>query len=154
MRAMGALCHHGMIAHVFNRDLAESLIATRKPVVNVSGVLPDLPLPRVGVDHVAVGRLAACHLLDRGFRHFGFVGYPDHAFSVGRETGFRTTVEEQAAGSTPIISAIPSIETPPVSGSGTIISCAGWLAYPSRLAFSPATTSRGSNSRRRAARQA
>jgi LacI family transcriptional regulator len=94
VRAMGALRHHGMIAHVFNRDLAESLIATRKPVVNVSGVLPDLPLPRVGVDHVAVGRLAASHLLDRGFRHFGFVGYPDHAFSVGREVGFRTRVEE------------------------------------------------------------
>ena len=32
--------------------------------------------------------MAAEHLLDRGLRHFGFVGYPDHAFSVGREAGF------------------------------------------------------------------
>jgi LacI family transcriptional regulator len=83
VRAIGPLAHHGMIAHIFNRALAGALIELRKPVVNVTGVLPDLPVPRVVVDHVAVGRLAAEHLLDRGFRHFGFVGYPDHAFSIG-----------------------------------------------------------------------
>jgi LacI family transcriptional regulator len=93
VRAMGPLRHHGMIAHIFNSELADALIEPKRPVVNVSGVLPDLPVPRVGVDHVAVGRLAAEHLLDRGFRHFGFFGYPDHAFSIGREAGFRATIE-------------------------------------------------------------
>jgi LacI family transcriptional regulator len=93
VRAMRPLRHHGMIAHIFNREMADALIEARKPVVNVSGVLPDLPVPRVGVDHIAVGRLAAEHLLDRGLRHFGFVGYSEHAFSVGREAGFRTTLE-------------------------------------------------------------
>ena len=93
VRAMRSLRHHGMIAHIFNEELAEALIETKKPVVNVSGGLPDLPVPRVGVDHVAVGRLAAEHLLDRGIRQFGFVGYSDHAFSIGREEGFRTTLQ-------------------------------------------------------------
>ena len=93
VRAMRPLNHHGMIAHIFNRGLAEALLETGKPVVNVSGVLPDLPIPRVAVDHVAVGRLAATHLLDRGIRHFGFVGYPEHAFSAGREAGFKETLE-------------------------------------------------------------
>jgi LacI family transcriptional regulator len=93
VRAMRPLRHHGMIAHIFSRELADALMEVRKPVVNVPGVLPDLPVPRVRVDHVAVGRLAAEHLLDRGLRHFGFVGYPDHAFSVGREAGFRATLE-------------------------------------------------------------
>ena len=93
VRAMRPLRHHGMIAHIFNPELAEALIEARKPVVNVSGVLPDLPVPRVAVDHVAVGRLAAEHLLDRGFRDFAFVGYPDHEFSVGREAGFQATLE-------------------------------------------------------------
>ena len=50
-------------------------------------------MPRVGVDHEEAGRQAAEHLLDRGLRHFGFVGYPDHAFSLGREEGFRGRVE-------------------------------------------------------------
>ena len=93
VRSLRALDHHGLIAHVYSRELADALAESGKPVVNVSGVLPELDLPRVGVDHVAVGRLAAEHLLDRGFRRFGFVGYAGHAFSVGREEGFRLTVE-------------------------------------------------------------
>jgi LacI family transcriptional regulator len=44
-------------------------------------------------DHEQVGRLAVEHFLDRGLRHFGFFGYTDHAFSKGREGGFRRVVE-------------------------------------------------------------
>lgn len=83
----------GYLAHVFSRPIAEALLAHGKPVVNVSGVLPDLPIPRVVVDHAEVGRLAARHMLERGVRVFGFVGYPDHEFSLGRERGFREVVE-------------------------------------------------------------
>lgn len=84
---------HGFIAHVFTKELAAGLRALRKPVVNVSGVLPELRFPRVVVDHREVGRLAAEHLLGHGLRHFGFVGYPEHAFSLGREEGFCREVE-------------------------------------------------------------
>ncbi|HEX7446394.1 MAG TPA: DNA-binding transcriptional regulator [Pirellulales bacterium] len=84
---------HGFIAHVFTPELAAGLRALRKPVVNVSGVLPELRFPRVVVDHQAVGRLAAEHLLERGLRHFAFVGYVEHAFSLGREAGFRSQIE-------------------------------------------------------------
>ena len=84
----------GLIAHVSNASMARTLLRLELPVVNVSGVLPELPFARVMVDHEAVGRMAAEHLLDRGLRHFGFVGYHDHAFSVGRETGFRGEVEK------------------------------------------------------------
>jgi LacI family transcriptional regulator len=82
----------GYLAHVFTLPLARVLLAFRKPVVSVAGVLPDLPLPHVMVDHAEVGRQAARHLLERGVRRFGFVGYPRHAFSVGRERGFREVV--------------------------------------------------------------
>ncbi len=83
----------GLIAHVFTARLGRALERLGKPVVNVSGVLPDLPFPRVVVDHVQVGRAAAEHLLDRGLRRFGFVGYADHDFSLGREAGFREVIE-------------------------------------------------------------
>lgn len=82
----------GLIAHVFTRALGEALLRIGKPAVNVSGVLPGLEMPRVMADHEQVGRLAASHLLDRGLRHFGFFGYTDHAFSTGREAGFRSEV--------------------------------------------------------------
>jgi LacI family transcriptional regulator len=83
----------GYLAHIFTRSLARALLAHRKPVVNVAGVLSQLPIPRVVVDHVEVGRLAARHLLERGVSRFGFVGYPRHDFSVQREQGFREVVE-------------------------------------------------------------
>lgn len=83
----------GYLAHVFTESLARVLMALRKPVVSVAGVLPELPLPHVMVDHAEVGRLAARHFLERGVRNFGFVGYPQHAFSVGRERGFRAVIE-------------------------------------------------------------
>lgn len=79
----------GYIAHIFNRPQASALKAMRRPVVSVSGMLPDLPFPHVAVDHVEVGRLAARHLLDRGVRELAFLGYPKHDFSVGRERGLR-----------------------------------------------------------------
>jgi LacI family transcriptional regulator len=82
----------GMIALVVYDHLAKALRATRRPVVNVANVLPDLPFPRVSTDHRQVGCLAAEHLLDRGFRHFGFVGHPHHVYSLEREAGFRDTL--------------------------------------------------------------
>ena len=83
----------GLIAHVFTHDLAGAIRRLGKPAVNVSGVLPDLAMPRVMADHEQVGRLAAGHFLDRGLRHFAFFGYTGHAFSTGREAGFRREAE-------------------------------------------------------------
>lgn len=82
----------GYLAHVFTQTLARALLALRKPVVSVAGVMSDLPLPHVMVDHAEVGRQAARHLLERGVTRFGFVGYPRHEFSVERERGFREIV--------------------------------------------------------------
>jgi len=83
----------GIIAHIFTMELAEAIIRLGKPAVNVSGVLPELRIPRVMADHEQVGRLGAEHFLDRGLRHFGFFGYRAHAFSIGRETGYRRVAE-------------------------------------------------------------
>ncbi len=44
------------------------------PVVNLSAAIKDAGLPRVTVDHRAIGRLAAEHLLERGFRRFAYYG--------------------------------------------------------------------------------
>jgi LacI family transcriptional regulator len=79
----------GMIALVVYDHLAKALKSLRRPVVNVANVLPGLSFPRVSTDHRQVAWLAAAHLRERGFRHFGFVGHPHHVYSVEREAGFR-----------------------------------------------------------------
>lgn len=66
----------GILARIGDRRMAEAIRACGVPAVDLRGVLPALPFPFVGVDHAAVARLAAAHLLERGFRHFGFCGLP------------------------------------------------------------------------------
>jgi LacI family transcriptional regulator len=86
-----------VIAHLFSEELAGALKRLRVPVVNVCGVLPKSSFPRIGVDDHRCGVLAAEHLLERGFRHFGFVGHRDHAYSLRREAGFRERIASSEA---------------------------------------------------------
>src|SRR5262249_6818577 len=93
--AVGALRRYrpaGVIAYACSPELAEAVRGLGRPWVNVSGVLPD-ESPRVGVDDLLVGELAAQHLLERGLRHFAFVGDRDHGYSVAREAGCRRVIE-------------------------------------------------------------
>jgi LacI family transcriptional regulator len=82
----------GAIVHVFNEATARAVRQLKKPYVNVSGMMREPLTPRVGNDDVACGRLAAQHLIDRGFRHFGFIGSAVHSFSICRERGFVDTI--------------------------------------------------------------
>jgi LacI family transcriptional regulator len=64
----------GILARIENRLVARAVLQAGVPVVNLRGTLSDLPFPFIGSDNEAVGRLAAEHLLERGFRQFAFCG--------------------------------------------------------------------------------
>jgi len=64
----------GIIARVENQTIADGLLATGLPTVDVSFGLEHSPFPRVATDSHAASRLAADHLLERGFTHFGYCG--------------------------------------------------------------------------------
>jgi len=83
----------GVIGHIDSVKLGDALVASGLPVINTSGVQPEIKLPRVAIDHPIVGELAASYFLDRGYRHFGFVGYADLRFSLQREAGFRQALK-------------------------------------------------------------
>jgi LacI family transcriptional regulator len=84
---------HGVIAHLFSEDMARALTGLRRPVVNVTSTLAWWTGPLVDVDHQQVGRLAAEHFLERGFRSFGYFGSAWTGFSRQREQGFRARLE-------------------------------------------------------------
>jgi LacI family transcriptional regulator len=94
LRTLGALQPDGLIAAVNSEALARAFRSWTRPCVNVSDVLPEPPLPRVSEDNLAIGRLAAGHFLERGFRHFGFVGHSDWLYSTQREAGFRQALSD------------------------------------------------------------
>jgi LacI family transcriptional regulator len=64
------------------------------PVVNFAALTRARGLPTVMVDHRAVGRLAAEHLLGRHFRQFGFYGAQGAPFSELRRDGFCETIQQ------------------------------------------------------------
>lgn len=83
----------GVIGRIAGFDLAETLRALSIPAVNVSNGSAVEGVPRVGVDDCAVGRLAAEHLLGRGFRNFGYYSiYPDALLTAQRLEGFSAAV--------------------------------------------------------------
>jgi LacI family transcriptional regulator len=93
VRVLKTMQPAGLMALVSTRALAKTLQSSRRPLVNVGGVLSDLTFPQVIVNHQEVGALAARHLRERGFHHFGFVGHPHHFYSTQRETGFRQALD-------------------------------------------------------------
>jgi LacI family transcriptional regulator len=85
----------GIIARVVDAKSAKLLRDTGVPVVNVKASADTcLEPPLVANDQPAIGRLAAEHLLERGFRRFAFVGATGYSWSDGRLEGFQSAIEQ------------------------------------------------------------
>ncbi len=78
----------GVIAEVGKAGQARAAEKLDVPVVNLSGALLSCELPRVTADNRAIGRLAAEHLLERGFQRFGYYGVQGIGYSQLRRLGF------------------------------------------------------------------
>lgn len=78
----------GIIATVFDREAARALGRLQRPTVDTAFAISGLKFPLVDVDHAAVGRLAAEHLLSLGHSHFGFLGSKTACYSEAREASF------------------------------------------------------------------
>jgi LacI family transcriptional regulator len=66
----------GILARIENRQMAQVLLATRLPLIDLSCRLPDFREPMFGIDNRPVAQMAFDHLRERGFRHYGFYGLP------------------------------------------------------------------------------
>jgi LacI family transcriptional regulator len=80
---------HGVIARIENGQIEEAVAATKLPVVNVSSNSVKRSFPTVASDSDAVCAVAAEHLLERGFRLFGYCGDVRFDWSLRHEQNFR-----------------------------------------------------------------
>jgi LacI family transcriptional regulator len=83
----------GIICRPTNHLIAERLGKARVPVVDLGDVREGVGLPRIASDDGAIGRLAADHLLERGFRQFAFCGFTSQRWSEDRREGFTAAVK-------------------------------------------------------------
>ena len=79
----------GIIARVRNRKLAAQLAKTKLPVVDTLGDVAGLGIPLVKVNDHSIAELAANHLIEHGFREFGFCGTRGRNWSKRRGDVFR-----------------------------------------------------------------
>lgn len=84
----------GILAYVgFGDDCSDfDFKACHLPTVDLAANNPGLKIPQVGNDNLAIGRLAAEHLLERQFKHFAFCGYHDERWSLLRQQGLTERV--------------------------------------------------------------
>jgi LacI family transcriptional regulator len=80
----------GIIAALNTPSEAAIVKQLNVPVVNISGTLAKTPVPRVSLDNSMVGRLAAEHLMERGFDTFAYYGLRDVAYSAVRQQAFES----------------------------------------------------------------
>jgi LacI family transcriptional regulator len=95
----------GIIARVQDESIAREIAAVGVPVVDCLGVVRNPGFPLVHTDDEAIGRLGAGHLLEQGFRRFGFFGIEGENWSDRRGQAFASHVV--AAGFSCVIYKIP-----------------------------------------------
>jgi LacI family transcriptional regulator len=81
----------GIIARIKDRAMADALLATGVPIVELRTEV-EIGMPTVYCDDAAVAELALNHFMERGFRSFGFCGRSGARWSDLREQAFRRRV--------------------------------------------------------------
>lgn len=79
----------GVVCRVTTPQVAEILGRGGAPVVDLNDCHDDLGFVHIWSDHRAIGRMAAEHLIDRGFPLLAFCGFSDQRWSRLRFEGFR-----------------------------------------------------------------
>lgn len=87
----------GIIARLTNREEHARILSFGVPVVDIANAYADTDVPRVLNDDRLTGRIAADHLLDKGYPHLGFVGIDETEWSNMRKNGMRSVLEEREA---------------------------------------------------------
>lgn len=78
----------GILARTGSPELAEALQVVGVPVVELRSSRTAPGVPFVGTDNEAVATLVARHLMDHGFRSFGYYGIGTEAYFVRRRNCF------------------------------------------------------------------
>ncbi len=101
----------GVIAALWNRPIAEALLRSGLPMVDVFNWHSDIACPRVSVDDNAVGAMAAQFLIDSGFRRLGLLRSAQLQFTIERHQGFARVADAEG---------IPLDLAPPIRGNSEV----------------------------------
>jgi len=78
----------GVISRHTTENLVRACASLKIPLVDLNDMPPFPGVPKVRPDNIAIGHLAAEHLLERGFDNFGYTGFSNDGWSCERRDGF------------------------------------------------------------------
>lgn len=78
----------GIIARIQSDELAEFVLASGLPAVDVFGLRLRKGIPSISMDGQLIGQMAVEHFLDRGFEHLAFYGVRNAEYSKQCQAGF------------------------------------------------------------------
>ncbi|MDO5553343.1 MAG: DNA-binding transcriptional regulator [Planctomycetia bacterium] len=84
----------GIISRISSEEMYDFSRKTGIPVIDLNERVPSLGLPLLYNDQVAVGRMAAEHLLERDYSEFGYIGQQGYLWSDERCRGFCDRIRE------------------------------------------------------------
>lgn len=84
----------GILCRTTTPELAQRIRRQQIPTVDLNDLNDNLGLPRIQSDMKTIGRMAAAHLFERGFRNFAFCGFGNQTWSAERQEGFATHLNE------------------------------------------------------------
>jgi LacI family transcriptional regulator len=84
-----------LLAELDLRIVGGSVARLNRPCVFYLANAQHRRIPFVSLDEVAIGRMAAEHLIQRGYQHLAFFGYSDLPWSRLRAEGFRAAAAAQ-----------------------------------------------------------
>ena len=85
---------HGVIARIDSQEVEAAFIESNLPVVNISGALRTPHFPTFTQDPAAAAQLAIKAFIERGFRHFAYVGLDAVGWSAERGECFESRLSE------------------------------------------------------------
>lgn len=89
----------GIISRATTPRLLDAISDTGVPFVELTDRKGDVEFSQIRSDDAAIGEMGAEHLLERGFKRFGYCGYKGEAWSKRREESFVKTIDQKSSGS-------------------------------------------------------
>ncbi len=87
-------CGDGVISRATTPQLLEAVAGNRIPLVELTDRFRNQGEAHVQSDDAAIGRMAAEHLMERGFQRFAYCGFANEEWSKLRQLAFEQRVHE------------------------------------------------------------
>jgi LacI family transcriptional regulator len=85
----------GIIGHIFDPKISAALEKFSCPIVNTTSTIKNYEIPRIDVNNLKTGEMAAHYFQNKGFTDYAYFGSSWAQFSLHREKGFKQVVESQ-----------------------------------------------------------